>query len=148
MYIEKWLAKTASGKKRLMIEVASVNDVLRLEAELIRSIDHQYDELESYFVYAVMDSQKLTYYGRMFAPKLGILEDPVNGNSCIALASKLMIRDDSIREIKFYQNRKAHLSIEIRRQTLVLKAECHLATLTELRQKASKYSHKNASHLT
>jgi predicted PhzF superfamily epimerase YddE/YHI9 len=148
MYIEKWLAKTASGKKRLMIEVASVNDVLRLEAELIRSIDHQYDELESYFVYAVMDSQKLTYYGRMFAPKLGILEDPVNGNSCIALASKLMIRDDSIREIKFYQNRKAHLSIEIRRQTLVLKAECHLATLTELCQKASKYSHKNASHLT
>lgn len=120
----QWCVPTASGRKRLMLEVDSVPEVVKINAEGVALEDSRYPELESYFVYAAMAGNRPAYYGRMFAPKLGITEDPVNGNSCIALASKCLAENPGLLEISFYQNRRARLSITPLSQGVALEADC------------------------
>lgn len=121
-----WCTKTASGSKRLMIRFQSLKEVMQIEAETIFFIDSEIPSVESYFVYCSMDNSEQVFYGRMFAPKLGIKEDPVNGNSCIALFSQQLFKRPDLTKVEFIQNKGAHLTIGKSAGRFVLKTQCFI----------------------
>ena len=121
---KKWTAQTSSGYKRLMLELTNLQDVMAISPCSLVKIDKAIPEVESYFIYCSLSSDCNEFYGRMFAPKLGIDEDPVNGNSCIALFSLQRINNPDVAKITFVQNQGAEFTIEEKRGELFLSANC------------------------
>jgi predicted PhzF superfamily epimerase YddE/YHI9 len=121
---KQWAARTSSGYKRLMLEFASLKDVMALSSSSLAEVDQLIPDVESYFVYCSLDNSGNEFYGRMFAPKLGIGEDPVNGNSCIALFSLQRIKRPDVPKITFVQNKGAKFTIEEKLGELFLSANC------------------------
>jgi predicted PhzF superfamily epimerase YddE/YHI9 len=120
---KKWTAQTSSGRKRLMVEFTTLKDVLKITPSSLAEIDKLMPEVESYFIYCSCSNES-EFYGRMFAPKLGIDEDPVNGNSCIALFSLQRINKPDVAKITFVQNQGAEFTIEEKRGEIFLSANC------------------------
>ena len=122
-----WLAETASGRFRLMVQMNDVQAVKNVNADGVGEIAESSTDIESYFIYAE-NQRGHSYYGRMMAPRLGIKEDPINGNSCIALFSKLYHDDNTTVSINVTQNINSILSISKKGEELVIEAECYLMT--------------------
>jgi PhzF family phenazine biosynthesis protein len=80
----------AARLKRFLVEITDVACLLDLSPDFTR-LSQASTELgvTGVFVYA-KNAKKNNYSGRMFAPAIGIPEDIINGNSCLALASVLM----------------------------------------------------------
>ncbi|MBN7819736.1 PhzF family phenazine biosynthesis protein [Bowmanella yangjiangensis] len=121
-----WAVATASHKLRLMIEYSDEQAVNAIHASSFANIAHFFPEVESFFVYA-LTTEPNTYVGRMFAPQLGIAEDPVNGNSCIALASILKARTKGLEDLKVRQAHQCSVEITIEKDNALVKANCCIA---------------------
>lgn len=123
-----WPVATASQKLRLLIEYADEQSVRAIQASSFTDIAHAFPDIESFFVYAATD-QVNTFTGRMFAPQLGISEDPVNGNSCIALASILSVQTDELGVLKVRQAQQCSVEMTIENNNALVKANCCFAEL-------------------
>ncbi|MBC3765283.1 PhzF family phenazine biosynthesis isomerase [Neptunicella marina] len=123
--VSSWAATTASGRLRLMVELANEQQVKHLQPEVFNSVSHDNPMLESFFIYSALDDSG-SYAGRMFAPALGISEDPVNGNSCIALFSKLRLDDEKLTAIKVKQNEGAWVEINLLNTQAFVTAYCSI----------------------
>ncbi|MBN7797326.1 PhzF family phenazine biosynthesis protein [Parahaliea mediterranea] len=124
----QWSAATASGNRRLMLEQRTRREVESVDARRIAALDTRYDDVESYFFYAPINRDRTRFYGRMFAPKLGIPEDPVNGNSCLALFSKERLARAGLDEIEVVQNTRARLVVRGNARGATIQAQCHLVS--------------------
>ena len=82
-----YVVNTGSGKNRLLLRCKSEAQLLSLKpnfSQLLLVLEKL--NLFSVFVFT-LDNQKCTKVSaRMFAPNIGINEDPVNGNSSVALS--------------------------------------------------------------
>lgn len=120
-----WPVATASHKLRLLIEYADEQSVGAIQASSFTDIAHAFPDVESFFVYAATD-QVGTFTGRMFAPQLGISEDPVNGNSCIALASILKAQANDLTHVSVRQAHQCSVDMTVDNNSALVKANCCL----------------------
>lgn len=123
-----WPVTTASQKLRLLIEYPDEQSVRAIQASSFTDIAQAFPDVESFFVYAATD-QANTFTGRMFAPQLGISEDPVNGNSCIALASILSVQTADLGSLTVHQAQQCSVEMTIENDNALVKANCCFAEL-------------------
>lgn len=83
-----FVVKNQQGGQRLLIQMASPDSVLALKPDMgiLKSFQAEH-KFSGCFCFAAEDNSFSTFHGRMFAPIIGINEDPVNGNSSIALGA-------------------------------------------------------------
>ncbi|HEY9031456.1 MAG TPA: PhzF family phenazine biosynthesis protein [Kangiella sp.] len=127
--VSLWSVTTASHKLRLMIEYAYEKQISAIDASLFMDIKSLYPEIESFFTYASTTGSN-TYVGRMFAPQLGIDEDPVNGNSCIALASILKKTKTDLTKLKVRQSQQCVVESTVGEDSAFVKATCYVTEIT------------------
>lgn len=120
-----WCVTTASGKLRLMIQLSSEQAVTDISAKGIGELASFLSDIESFFIYA-LSCGKGDYFGRMFAPALGIVEDPVNGNSCIALFSILRMQNASVTELSVCQAKGCLVNLVVNDEGMWVTADCVL----------------------
>ncbi|NQZ79435.1 MAG: PhzF family phenazine biosynthesis isomerase [Colwellia sp.] len=85
--INSYIVNTGNGQQRLLLQCKSKTQLLSLApnfTELLQSLDEL--NLFSVFVFSINNQSCTQISARMFAPNIGINEDPVNGNSSIALS--------------------------------------------------------------
>ncbi len=127
--VSLWSVTTASHKLRLMIEYAYEKQINSIDASLFEVINDFYPQIESFFTYA-STTESNTYIGRMFAPQLGITEDPVNGNSCIALASILKKTKTDLTKLRVLQSQRCVVESTIGADSVFVKANCCVIEIT------------------
>lgn len=123
--VSLWLASTSSGRVRLMIELASEENVSKAVPQSFIRISEQFQGIESFFLYATASGSS-NYVGRMFAPSIGINEDPVNDNSCIALHSIKFAQDRSIKALTVRQSLGCKVNTIISKSGMFISADCML----------------------
>ena len=131
--INLWCVTTASGKLRLMVQLSSAQAVTDIRAKHIGELASFLSDIESFFIYA-MSCGKGDYFGRMFAPSLGIFEDPVNGNSCIALFSILRMQNESITKLSVCQAKGCLVNLVVNDEGMWVIADCVLLDKSEVSQ--------------
>ncbi|WP_417657159.1 PhzF family phenazine biosynthesis protein [Pseudidiomarina aestuarii] len=123
-----WPVATASQKLRLLIEYADEQSVRAIQVSSFTDIADAFPDIESFFAYAATGLPN-TFIGRMFAPQLGISEDPVNGNSCIALASILSVQTDDLGVLMVRQAQQCSVEMTIENNNALVTANCCFAEL-------------------
>jgi len=86
-FMEAYIVNTGLGKNRLLLRCKNVSQLLSLCPNFsLLLIGLSRLNLCSIFVFSLDNKKCSKVSGRMFAPNIGINEDPVNGNSSVALA--------------------------------------------------------------
>ncbi|MEW9799631.1 PhzF family phenazine biosynthesis protein [Alteromonas sp. CYL-A6] len=122
-----WCVTTASGKLRLMVQLSTEQAVTDICAEAIGEVAQSLSDVESFFIYALCSAEG-GYVGRMFAPRLGIVEDPVNGNSCIALFSILRANNTCVTALSVRQGKACSVNLILNDEGMFVIADCILIT--------------------
>jgi PhzF family phenazine biosynthesis protein len=85
--INAYIVDTGADKKRLLLHCKNKSQLLSITpnfSELLLALEEM--NLFSVFVFSLDNKANSQVSARMFAPGIGINEDPVNGNSSVALA--------------------------------------------------------------
>jgi PhzF family phenazine biosynthesis protein len=85
--LDAYIVNTGSGKNRLLIRCKDESQLLSLSPNFSQLLfDLNKLNLFSVFVFSIDNQEYTQVSARMFAPNIGINEDPVNGNSSVALS--------------------------------------------------------------
>ena len=85
--INAYIVSTGAGKSRLLLHCKNKDELLALTPnfnQLLLSLEPL--DVFSVFVFSIDNNNYSKISARMFAPAIGINEDPVNGNSSVALS--------------------------------------------------------------
>jgi len=86
-FLTAYIVNTGNDKKRLLIHCKDEAQLLSLTPNFTALLEKLNKlNLFSVFVFSINSSDFTNISARMFAPNIGINEDPVNGNSSIALS--------------------------------------------------------------